>query len=157
VIPSLPLVDLILGGERRSVNYGEELRLAEETINENLRDQPSLFAYYAVLAEIADSEMAEAKLALEVTESQLDAQVRAELIAAGTKATETMIRGKIVTNDVYLAAVSQLNVLRKNYGILRAIKEAFSHRKDMLVTLASNMRQQMDPEIYIKKQEMKGK
>ena len=39
----------------------------------------------------------------------------------------------------------------------RAIKDAFVHRKDMLVTLASNMRAQQDPEIFISRQKYKEK
>jgi len=152
-IPELPVVELRMGGEIVRPNFKEELRCAEETINENLRDQPSFYAYYAVLAELADEALSEAKLALEMTESSLDAEVREEMTRVGTKTTETAIRGKIVLKESYVAAVSLVNSLKKDVGILKAIKEAFNHRKDMLVTLASNMRAQADPEIFIKKQE----
>jgi hypothetical protein len=154
MIPNIPVVELKFGGETYSVNYREELRCSEETINENLKDQPSFFAYYAVLAELADEALAETKLALEVTESVLDAKVREELTRAGTKATETMIRGKIVLDESYLAAVSQVNTLKKNVGVLKAIKEAFNHRKDMLVTLGANMRSQRDVSLYTREETM---
>jgi hypothetical protein len=42
---------------------------------------------------------------------------------------------------------------KKIVGILRAVKEAFQHRKECAIALASNMRVQSDPEIFIKKKE----
>jgi hypothetical protein len=148
---------IVLGDEVQELNPDAELKLSEEDINENLKNQPSLYAFYAVMYEAAESELADRKFALETLEAVLDEHVRAEAATAGTKVTETMIANRIRLNEDYQNAVIALNQAKAQSGKLRAIKEAFVHRKDMLVTLASNMRAQADPEIFIKKEQFKNK
>jgi len=148
---------IVLGDEVQELNPDAELKLAEETINDDLKNQPALYAFYAVLQEAADSELADRKLAMETMEAVLDEHIRAEALTAGTKVTETMIGSKIRLNEDYQASIIALNQAKAQAGKLRAIKEAFVHRKDMLVTLASNMRAQADPEIFIKKEQFRNK
>jgi energy-converting hydrogenase A subunit M len=142
-------VEMVVGGKTYTIDYQKELKCSEETINDDLKDQPSFFAWYAVLSEIAQAEMAEAKSTLEMSEALLDEQIRKN--AGGDKVTETMIKNKIRLDPTYQAAQDNFATARKNVGILGAIKESFYHRKDILISLASNMRAQSDPSIYIKK------
>lgn len=142
-------VEIVVGGKTHTIDYQKELKCSEETINDDLKDQPSYFAWYAVLSEIAQAEMAEAKSTLEMSEALLDEQIRKN--AGGDKVTETMIKNKIRLDPTYQAAQDNFATARKNVGILGAIKESFYHRKDILISLASNMRVQADPSIYIKK------
>lgn len=144
-------VELVVGGKVHVLDYRKELRCSEETINDDLKDQPSYFAWYAVLSEIAQAELAEAKTTLELAEASLDEQIRTE--GKDGKMTETMVKNRIRLDPTYQAAQDNYSILRKNVGILGAIKESFYHRKDVLISLASNMRVQADPSIYIKKQE----
>jgi len=148
---------VVLGDEIQELNPDAELKLAEETINDDLKNQPSLYAFYAVMHEAAEAVVADRKLSLETLEAMLDETVRAEAATAGTKVTETMIVNRIRLKEDYLDAVIALNKAKAQSGKLRAIKDAFVHRKDMLVTLASNMRAQADPEIFIKKEQFKNR
>lgn len=148
---------LVLGDAVHELNPDDELKLAEETINDDLKNQPALYAFYAVMHEAAESELADCKLALETVEALVDEKIRVGFAAAGTKVTETMIANKVHLEEEYQNAVIALNKAKAQSGKLRAIKEAFVHRKDMLVTLASNMRAQADPEIFIKKEELKSR
>lgn len=143
-------IQMVLEGKEYDLQYQEELKISQEVINENLKDQSNLYAFYAVLEEVAEAIMAEAKLTLEVTEATLDAKYRKEL--SGGKVTENLLRNSIVLDEDYLNAISAFNEARKNVGLLKAIRESFNHRKDMLVTLASNMRIQMaDSSIFVNK------
>jgi len=144
-------VEIVVGGKVHTIDYQKELKCSEETINDDLKDQPSFFAWYAVLSEIAQAEMAEAKTTLELAEASLDEQIRVD--GKDAKLTETMIKNRIRLDPTYQAAQENFATTRKNVGILGAIKESFYHRKDVLISLASNMRVQADPSIYIKKQE----
>ena len=143
---------LKIGITEYDINYENELKCDEVTINEDLKNQPSLFAFYAVFAEIAESEVAILKLETEKTEAILDDEYRGKL----EKSTENMLKNAVRRDERYLSLMYQLNTAKKNAGILNAIKEAFHHRKEILIALASNMRAQMDPDIYIKKQEIKA-
>lgn len=149
------VLTIVIGDQTHELNPDVELHLAEETINDDLKNQPSLYAFYAVMHEAADAELAERKLTLETVEAIVDEKIRGEFTTSGTKATEALIANKVRLNDEYQAAVISYNEAKAQVGKLRAIRDAFVHRKDMLVTLASNMRVQADPEIFIKKQEFK--
>jgi len=144
-------IRLKINEQEHELPYEEQLQCSEETINEDLQNQPSLFAWYAVLEELAEAELQEAKLALDLVEAELDAHYRSTL----EKVTETKISNKIKSSEEYIKAKVAVNEARKKVGILKAIREAFSHRKDMLIALASNMRAQADPEIFIRKEKVK--
>lgn len=148
---------LVLGDQTHELNPDAELKLAEETINDDLKNQPSLFAFYAVMHEAAEAEVAECKLALETVEAMIDEKIRSEFVASGTKATEALISNRVRLDESYQESVIAYNRAKAQSGKLRAIKDAFIHRKDMLVTLASNMRSQADPEIFIRKEQLKSK
>ena len=148
-------LEIVIGDQTHSLDPDEELKMAEETINDDLKNQPSLYAFYAVMQEAAESELAECKLAVETIEAALDDRLRSEALAASSKLTETQLANKIRLNDDFLNATVAYNKAKRQAGMLRAIKEAFVHRKDMLVTLASNMRAQADPSIYVRTQELK--
>ena len=145
-------IKMNIQGKEYDLQYLQELQVAEETINENLKDQPALFAFYAVLEEVAEAEYVEAKLRVEIVEAQLDYEYR----KTSEKVTENLIRNKIRCDDKYLSAVVAMNDAKKNTGILKAIKDSFSHRKEIVIALASNMRAQMDSEIFVKKQEFRN-
>jgi len=145
-----PLTLIISEEQTVNLDYEDELKLSEEEINNELRDQPSLYAYYAVLGEMAEAALAEAKLQLDTTTASLDGKYREQLASMG-KVTENLVANSVKVDEDYIAAVLRVNVARKNVGLLGAIKEAFRHRKDMLVTLASNMRIQADSTLYIRK------
>jgi hypothetical protein len=150
------IVDLKVGDQEYRLLPDDELKISEETINEDLKNQASYYAFYAVMQEQADAELASAKLALEVVEALLDGEKRKEALASGTKVTEAFISQQIRLEDQYQEAAIALNRAKTQVGILRAIKDGFSHRKDMLVTLAANMRIQADPSIHVFKLQEKG-
>ena len=60
------------------------------------------------------------------------------------------------TGHCALEILRCLNLIevKEELGKIKAVKAGFEHRKDCLITLASNMRSQADPSIYIKKQEL---
>jgi len=144
-------LNINLEGKEYSLNYMEELKCSEDTINEDLKDQPALFAWYAVLQELAEAAYQEAKAALDMIVANLDAEIRQELLKKG-KFTETMVRNAIILHKDYQEANKHVIEIKKTLGLIKGIKEAFYHRKDMLVSLASNMRVAADPELFVKKQ-----
>lgn len=134
-------------------NYMAELEVARETINKNLTEQASYFAWYAVLSEMAEAEFKAAKLELELTEAELDSTLRKNKKEIGEKFTEGSLGAEIKSDEKYVVAMLRMNEWHKNMGIVKAIKEAFAQRKDVLISLSSNMRAERDVEIMIKKSE----
>jgi hypothetical protein len=145
-------IELVIGNQKQELDPDSELSISEETINDDLKNQPSLFAFYAVMQENMEADVAEKKLHLDALEAMLDEMYRTEAAKSGTKITETLLANKIHINQEYIDAASLLNKAKHEANVLRAIKEAFQHRKDMLITLASNMRAQFDPAICMNKE-----
>lgn len=126
--------------EEHELNYEEDIKFTEETINEDLTRQPAFYAFYSVLCAKADDEVGDARTCLEILEAQLDAQIRA---SSTMKKTEKQIRSETVLNSEWQEAQVRANMARKNLGILRAIKGAFEHRMNSLISLGANMRVQL--------------
>lgn len=154
--PKLP-IRFKIGEDLFEPDYQEELKISKETLNKNLVEQPGFFAWYAVLAELAEQEYGAAKLELELTEAKVDERVREAAFKKNEKITEPMVRNRMRLDDEYVAAVVKRNEWKKNVGICKAVKEAFAHRKDMLVTFSSNWRLEHDLSIMIKKKEYEKK
>lgn len=148
------MLKLNINGQDIELDYITELELHEETINEDLKKQPNLFAFYVVLSEKAQADLGESKLALEIMEAELDADIRLDLVD-GKKPTEKSIQAKILLNEDYQEARMEVIMRQKAVGILRGLKESFNHRKESVIALASNMRAQRDPDIYIAKERIK--
>ena len=161
-------IKVIIGDEEHELGYIEELESSFETIHENLANQPSHYAYYATMYEIAEDEFAEAervfnetkdnaKIGLEICEAELDAHFRKTLKTY----TEPKIKNAIKTSDTYIETRSKLMsekrdaeiaMLRakKNAGLLKAIRNSFAQRAPILVAKAANWRAQMDTDLIIK-------
>lgn len=154
--PKLP-IKFKIGEDVFEPDYMAELEVARETINKNLTEQPGYFAFYAVLSELCEREYRSAKLELELTEAELDSQIREEFREKKERITEAQIVTEIHLQEAYLKAVMKVNEWRKNAGVVKAVREAFAQRKDMLITLASNMRMERDTDVFVKKQEIEGK
>lgn len=144
-------IKIILDEKEYELDYNSELQCAEETINENLKEQPSLFAWYAVLQEMAEEALATEKLAFDMIEASLDARLRKQAMKRKEKLTEKELLSQIKTHDDYVEARTAVINAKKNAGTLKAIKDAFGHRKEMVLALASNMRAQADPDIFVNK------
>lgn len=132
----------------------KELVMSEARINEDLKEQPSWYSWYCTLQEKAEKAYAETKLLLEITEARLDADYRMKNI--NEKLTEKKLANMIILDDEYQRARIAVIDAKEVIGIIKAVKEGFQHRKDMLITLASNMRTQADPELFINKKQPKG-
>lgn len=148
------MIKIKIGSQEMELDYEQELQMDEATINEDLKNQPSLFAFYAVLAEKAHAELNESKLALEILEADIDARIRG---ASEKKPTEKQIQQQILLDNDYQEA--RMDVIRatKQLGILKGIKDAFNHRKEAVIALASNMRVQADPSIFVGKEDAERK
>jgi hypothetical protein len=162
-----PKLQIRIGDEIHVLDESD-FNCSEETINEDLMKQPSQFAFYAVhyAFALAESEEAEAdfnnskedmKSQLEIIEALLDDKFRATL----DKFTEPQIKNKIKISDEYLKAKADclsdkrekeqaMIQKRRNANALKAFKDASAQKKEILISLASNLRAQLDTDVFLK-------
>lgn len=124
-------------------NLQEELTVDEAGINDQLANQPALFAFYAVL-------YAQAKQEIEKYEALYISTLREHYSDKGVKISETRLKAELALDESY-------NTLKEKELVLKEVKEAFQQRKDMLISLASNLRAEGDAWLSRTIKETKGK
>lgn len=137
--------------------YQEEIRFSKETIHDDLMQQASKYAFYAIMAELAEEAYDDAKLELELLEATLDEHYRNKFLQSGDKITEKKLEKVVALNKARIESVKDKIMAKKNWGILKALTKAFEQRKEGVIALASIYRQEHDVDIFIKKEELRKK
>lgn len=136
-----------------------DLKFAPETINIAYMTQPAKFAYWSIVAAQAKAAVDKKKLEVERQDDfikktligELDGTIRQQLAEDGIKVTEAKVTNNIYIHPRYLKEQTKLYhlqdelvELQRQYGLLYAAKEAMYHRKDMLVSMGAQLRQESD-------------
>jgi len=124
-------------------NIHDVVKINEAALTDEFTKQPSVYAWFAALSEIAAAQVERIKFDLSVTRAKLDSIKRAELAAEGKKITESMVEAAIITDGKIMALTEELIDGGRQLGILKAIVRALDQRKDMLIQLGSTKRQEM--------------
>ena len=135
--------------------YQKDIRISKETIDEDLMKQASLYAFYAVMAELAEEAYEQAKLELELLEATVDEHIRVGLIQKGEKVTDKKLEKLVAINEDRIESVKNKIQARKNRGILKALARAFEQRNLDVIALGHICRQERDVDIFIKKEKLK--
>lgn len=135
-----------------------ELKYSPENINDAFVDQPAKFAYWSTLAVQAKALVQEKTLEVEHQEEylkktlagKLDSQIRGEMEKQNKKVTEARIANMVVSCEEYVSELDELHrlqsellKLQNKYSLLSIAKEAFMQRKDMIISLGANLRQEL--------------
>jgi hypothetical protein len=111
-----------------------------EDISQEFTDQPSLYAYIAILAAQAEACWRESKRSTEEETAQLDKNVRQDLMANGEKITEGKVAAEVKLRRGYRDAVDYEMECHEQYLIMRAVENAMSQRAQMLISLGAHLR-----------------
>lgn len=152
----IPEITIKLEDKDYKTNHQEELKIARETIDQDMIEQSSLYAWYGVLAAMLDNVAGRKKLDLAVLEAELyDEYKKKELMkrqaGTGERVTDKALDSLVKQDKGYIGAVLELLEAKKNKGIFDAITRAFEHRREMLINLGAKYRKEMDGDIVFKK------
>ena len=140
-----------------TVDLAEDLKIDSANINEAFCEQPAKYAWWATVAAQAKALVDRKKLEVDRKDDfirktligELDAEVRQELEMNGEKVTETKVTNSIYCHPRYkeeigelYALKSELNALQQNLTTLEIAKESMNQRKDMLISLGAQLRQE---------------
>lgn len=139
-------------------NLAEESIITGENINKAIMEQPGLFAWYSVICSKAKRLVDLKKAEKKKLYAQLDKRYRNEL----EKVTDKSVEQAIERDIKYLNLNKEVIDAEYSYNIAYAAVDTLKQKKDMLITLASNMRAERDSDITllkdkVKKQLKKGK
>lgn len=111
-------------------------------LNTAMIRQPGLFAHYASLQAQFEREVNKVKTFIDVTEARVEREIRDQNSVTNTKMTEGQIRSMINTDPRVIKLSLQFNESQEQASLAKTTAEAFRHRRDMLVQLAFNYREE---------------
>lgn len=114
----------------------------EQDINVAMMRQPGLFAYYASVAATCERAVHRMETTIEVLSARLERRFRDEAAVSGIKTTESQLKSLVNTDRKIVELKLKLNEAEENLALSKAGAEAFRHRRDMLVQLAFNYREE---------------
>lgn len=151
--------DVTIDNKVTKIDIDKDLDINMDDLNNELIKQPSKYAYYATLSEYAHKRVAEIENEINVTYSQIYNQIvtannqleaeesekdKKEKPKKAEKLTETAIKNMIVNRKSYNELVKQQIEMEYLYNILKAAKNAFEQRCQMLIQLGSISRTEMN-------------
>lgn len=111
--------------------------------------QPGLYLKYALKHQKAMRTEGNAKLALEVTQSATDKRIRDDAAEKGEKLTEAKISSQVSTDKRVIAAIKAYNDAKSDTALTKDILEALKQKRDMIVQLGVNAREEMKGEVRV--------
>lgn len=146
-----------LGGKLLSYDLQKELEIDKTKLSDALLDQSSKFAFVAVAYEGYKALSEGLKIDLDILEAELYSAAKTLAERSGQKITEGGVEAQIKTNSRWISKQSELQEARRTLGLLQAAKEAFQQRKDMLISLSSLYRAELDHDLDSLKSEYREK
>lgn len=120
------------------------LEIDQTKLDEELCTQASNFLFVAEKSVELETKYLAAKLQHDTLCAQLDGEIRVELDAKGQKATEKIVEAQLLLNEKYQSSAKNLNIIRAQKETIKALKEAWAMRKDLLIRVAINQRTEIE-------------
>ncbi|MBE0438112.1 MAG: hypothetical protein IBX56_20215 [Methylomicrobium sp.] len=133
----------------------EDVSINMADLTDCFLNQASLFAHYSSMAAKASEQADNLKLVLEVKEAELNAEHRESLLKGGGKVTEQMVTNAVLTDPRYIKVRKMHNEAKGVLEMLKAVPEAFRQRRDMLIQIGTNAREEMKGDLFIRSKEQK--
>lgn len=139
----LTMATFVYNGCEYEVDVDAELHIDRDVLSESFRDQPGKMAWYGAVFAAATTRVDECKLALAVTTARVAARLRSTPNDKGKTPSEAAITSQLPAEQEVIEAEQRLIEARRQEGVLRAVKEAFQHRRDMLIQIGYDARIEM--------------
>lgn len=133
--------------------YAADTQINPADINDGMIQQASLFAHYSTLYARAQAQYDRFRQLQEIIDAKLDRSIREEMQSAGEKITEKAIEQRIALSASHINAVRNVNFCREQVELSKCALEALKQKRDMLVQLGVQAREEMKGELYIKSAE----
>jgi hypothetical protein len=114
-----------------------------EDLDREICLQPANHLFVSELSVAADQQYELFKVQAQQLYASIDSQVREEAAAAGKKITEAAVTMQIERHDDYRRAQKTLMGLRGRRELLRALRESWKMRSDLVMELSRRQRDQM--------------
>jgi hypothetical protein len=115
----------------------DDLNINSSNLDNEFCKHPKLMAIYGFAYEQANSYANKLEVDLERMYAALDHEVRVTSLVNGEKVTEKIVENKIIIDERYLLLQNKLLDAQAQAGMLKAAKDAVSHKRDMIIQIGS--------------------
>ena len=122
--------------------FRKETAVFEHDLDKCMIEQPGLRAYYGAQAAHAEAQHARLKAKFDVIEATLYNEHRAKLSVSAEKVTEKLIENAVKTDPRWIKVKSRVIEAETIANINRALVDSLRDRKDMLIQLGSDRREE---------------
>lgn len=137
------------------IDLETDLEIDKTHLNDELSRQPSMYAWYATLHEMARNKVIYLKNELEVMEATLDQKLRSSWdVDSYGKMTEAGVAARVKMDAKYHTLTNTYIKAQYHQGLLNVAKLSFEQRKDMLISISANMRGETDLELKVNKEKV---
>jgi len=153
-------IEVSVGGKIRRMDLSSELSITSDNpqiLNEQMTKQPAIYAWVGVLQALASDQYDRKRGGLKALYAELDNKHRNRRDKHDLKITEAIISSDVESDAVYVKNVKEVYDAKLNRDILTAALLAFEQRKDMLISVASNLRHERDNELIVLKEKAREK
>ena len=126
-----------------------DLAFTEMGVNDAMMKHAGLYAHYATLCFKADDQISKAKQVYEITHAKVDSEIRSKAVADDRKITEKMVEAEAARDGRVVGAKKAMGEAQAIAGLCRHAVDAFRQRKDMLVQVASNRREEYKGQVRL--------
>jgi hypothetical protein len=138
-------IQFVYHGMEYDVDVDAELSVDRENLAKDFMEQAGKYAFYAAAYAAAQMAVEQADLDLAIAKSQTAARLRATPLGTDSKGkpkdpSEAYIDKELPRQEEVISAQHTLIKAKAQEAHLRAIKEAFQHRRDMLIQLGYDTR-----------------
>ena len=143
-----------VGKEENIYEIKKELSIDRTKINLELAEQPGKFAYWAAFLSAAEEQLSDKMLQLEISSAEKKMKKRKDWdfdLKKDGKYSNDALEWSLQTDEELVALKEEIIHLKKTKDIVKGVRDSFSHRKDCLVSIATNMRQGLDTDISVGK------
>ena len=129
-------------GLNYEIDINEEISIDPQNLPAVFSEHPGKFAWYATVHAAAQYVVDQAKLTLDVLRSEVAARLRAITDGKGKKPSEALIASALEGDEQVKDAQRSLIEAKRQEAVLKALREAFTHRRDMLIQLGASEREE---------------
>lgn len=122
--------------------FRDDTRVTEANLDQCMIEQSGLRAYYGATAARAEAQAARVKAKFEVVEATLYDHHRKELAKMGEKTTEKMVENAVKLDPRWIKAKNMVIEAETIATINKGLVESLRDRKDMLVQLGADRREE---------------
>ena len=133
-------------------NLLSELKVSAPLINDQISDHSSRYAYHGSLASEAAKNARDARTQAEVVEAQIINLVRSNWPEGEGRRSEWVTMAMVRSDPRWAEAWNNYHEAKRKSDLMQVTKEAFMQRKDLLVTMAANLRGEMGGQVRLNTQ-----